>query len=80
MIPRESGFRNAQHGVVRATTRASPEGEYQLVLPYANHAAPGSIRPGAEYSLESGGRRAPLVIGDTQVVEGHEVAGPDLRR
>jgi asparagine N-glycosylation enzyme membrane subunit Stt3 len=70
----------ARRGVMRATTRANPEGVYQLVLPYANHAAPGSIRPGAEYNLESGGRRAPLVIGDRQVVEGREVAGPDLRR
>jgi asparagine N-glycosylation enzyme membrane subunit Stt3 len=70
----------ARRGVTRATTRADSDGVYQLVLPYANHAAPGSIRPGAAYSLESGGRRAPLVIGDTQVVEGREVAGPDLRR
>jgi dolichyl-diphosphooligosaccharide--protein glycosyltransferase len=70
----------ARRGVMRATTRADPEGVYRLVLPYANHAAPGSIRPGAEYSLESGGRRAPLVIGDAQVALGHEVAGPDLRR
>jgi asparagine N-glycosylation enzyme membrane subunit Stt3 len=70
----------ARRGVMRATTRANPEGVYQLVLPYANHAAPGSIRPDAEYSLESAGRRAPLVIGDTEVVEGREVAGPDLRR
>jgi hypothetical protein len=59
-------------------TDAGPDGRYEIVVPYANDAAGGAIRPGDAYRIRSGGREVSLSVGDTQVREGARVEAPPL--
>ncbi len=58
--------------------RAGVDGRYEIVVPYANDAAGGEIRPGSFYLVSSGGREVSLSVSDTQVREGARVEAPPL--
>jgi asparagine N-glycosylation enzyme membrane subunit Stt3 len=59
-------------------TYAGPDGRYEIVVPYANDAGGGPIRPGDAYRIRSGGREVSISLSDTQVREGARVAAPPL--
>ena len=64
--------------VVRTRASADAAGRYRLRLPYSNRGAPPSVRTAPAWELACGDERALLVVEESQVRSGAELAGPPL--
>jgi dolichyl-diphosphooligosaccharide--protein glycosyltransferase len=69
-----------RHRVYQANAVTDAQGRYALRLPYATRGAPPSVRTHASYTVSCWRDSKPLVVDETAVRAGSEIAGPDLCR
>jgi dolichyl-diphosphooligosaccharide--protein glycosyltransferase len=67
-----------RHRVHRASAVADAQGRYALRLPYATRGGPPSVRTHASYTISCWRDSKPLVVDESAVRTGTEIAGPDL--
>jgi len=64
--------------VYRVSTRASADGRYELVVPYATAGGPPGIRVDARYALSCGSERAYVGVPERAVRESERLEAPPL--
>ena len=68
----------AREFVYRDIVESSDDGEYRVRLPYSNRGHPEATRPKSVYRVRVAAMSREVVVEESQVLDGSEIAGPDF--